>query len=252
MTPSDDANFSISCRLLRLARTVHGPECWEALIPLLRTAWKGRELPHHLFQKAASDPTYALKFAEMIQNGELFREATIHLVGCLPKEGWNDPDNDFSDRTLNLIKSKHAELQEAIIDFKDSLTDNAIVEDDRYVGFRSDGNSPLCSWVVMNMWREEFRKRMRLTPIKERGLFFEELREGGDAYMRANSVESLVRKNLPHEAWDTVEEDLALMKDWAAYKVRPFLVDNSSLNLAEEGVTWLTCTELSDEELPWN
>jgi hypothetical protein len=49
-----------------------------------------------------------------------------------------------------------------------------------------------------------------------------------------------------------LDDDLNLMKDYARDAVRGLCKNRSMLDLEEAGISYLTCTWVENDELPWN
>lgn len=247
---SADITFHASLRLDELAQE-HGIHCVNAVHCALKTAWGIRKIPRRILQEAAENPPRVLKFATIIQNAVLFREAMVHLIGRLSEFTWEFLEENLSDCIWDLIESKDTALDEKISNMKESLIYCTIAVDNRMVDLRSGGNSPLGSWNVSNMWRDVFLQRIRDTPAKERGTYLRKLAEGGDAYMHTESIQNLMLDNFPQIEQEPLEEDLAIMKQYAAAQVKDLVTHKSFIDIDKHNITWLTCTGVSDEELPW-
>lgn len=209
------------------------------------------QLGPNIFRDAKNDPPLLLEFAEIMQYGPLYKEAMIHLVGAW--ENWKLKLKFLQPATLDLVNSKHKSLERRKERVNTALSANGIGFNGEPVRLLPEDKSMFDAFIIQALWVEFFKKNIREVPAPSIGDFYRLLAKGGDSYLSTQSVTSLLEhyRGQDFGYWDEVGEDLAIMKDYAVNTVQPLVVNNSELDVEKHKITWLTCTDISDDEFPW-
>lgn len=211
------------------------------------------------YQHAANDPKSLLSIAIQFRCAPLFKECAIHIIGNYPKWQENIIDSAvFSMPLRAFFKKKVEDLRSLIARIDDVLSNSNLAVNGEIVRVVDSEAYKVDCWLVVKHWHDWFAKMRRRVVKADQldGTMYRLMHEGGDAYMDLAEtfavIERVRNKELKGEEKYEVECDLEKMKEFAAMTVRPLLVNNSMLCIADAGIKHLTCIEIMDEELPWN
>ncbi|RDW60099.1 hypothetical protein BP5796_11705 [Coleophoma crateriformis] len=222
-----------------------------------------KPLGQPLFEAVLRNPVGWLTLSLTLRIKILFVEAIIHVVGLWPH--WPSQTMPFnklprSVRDLIISKSEKLRLLKAGVDeqlfmasfrFEGSVHDLCLDPEDK------DGFD---AWFVVQLWRDWLARSLK-TYYQESGKYhgigsiYRQIRRGGDSYLSLSSVLSILDayRGPDFAEWDPkiVENALNDMKRDAQKFVRKLVVNNCYLNPEHHNISHLTCTTVSDAELPW-
>jgi hypothetical protein len=204
------------------------------------------------------DPIRWLKISIDLQSTAIFREAVIHTVGTYPS--WCQDTSRLSSLPLNvqsLIQRKWDDLHRSLDDVNSILLRSTIVitPEDKPVSLEQ--RDTFETWIVVQIWRDWLLSRLRILnsnlSAEVVGRFYLLLSCPSDTYLTVEHVRALLWhvKGDGFGAFENLAEDLELLKSFARSAVRDVCVNNSDLDVKGEGIEYLTCTNLSDDEIPW-
>ncbi|RDW84479.1 hypothetical protein BP6252_02069 [Coleophoma cylindrospora] len=227
------------------------------VVPILKPLGKS------LFEAVLRNPVGWLTLSLALQIKIIFVESMIHLVGLWPY--WPSqtmPFNKLPRKVRDLILSKSEKLR---------LLKAGVDEQLFMASFRFEGNvHDLCldpedkdgfdAWFVVQLWRDWLARSLK-TYYQSSGQYhgigsiYRQISRGGDSYLSLSSVLSILDayKGPDFAEWDPkiVEDALNDMKTDAQKFVRKLVVNNCSLNPEHHSISHLTCTSISNAELPW-
>ncbi|EDO04810.1 hypothetical protein SS1G_07293 [Sclerotinia sclerotiorum 1980 UF-70] len=222
----------------------------------------------NLYSAIRQDPPRFLILADKLQCTTIFKEALVHIVGQLPSWPWPTPQDRIDVALSRCINKKTQELRDKKHKVAGALFRSCLVKDGVRVSINNLDKKTFDLWVMVQIWHDWFSQqlhrcahaRIHEYASVEKNMY-KLLAQGGDAYLKIDDVMSMVEqfkavsesREWGHWEKDEVELQLNIMKEYAAKKVKGFMVnelmgDNSGVN---GELAYLTCTKVDDYELPW-
>jgi len=209
------------------------------------------------------DPPRWLYVSLLLQSAFIFKEAIIHIVGNLPHWPWETiPQSYFKPEIQRILSKKVMELQFMRWKINDSLFMSTLLVDGKEVRLNKNNKSVLNTWVTVQLWRDWFCRSLNRPKASQHfknidARMYRTMAKGGDAYLSLKEVQTWLEEykvgTLDYAQWDSLEleEDLRIMKTYAQKEVQALIVNQSMLGVEEEGIEYLTCTKVENDELPW-
>jgi hypothetical protein len=204
------------------------------------------------------DPIRWLKISIDLQSVAIFREAVIHTVGTYLS--WCQDASRLSSLPLkvqSLIQCKWASLHRSLNNVNSTLLRSTIVIAPEDTPVSLEHKNTFETWIVVQIWRDWLSSRLRTIngnpSAEEVGRLYLLLNCPSDTYLTVEYVRALLEyvKGDGFGAFDNLAEDLEILKSFARNIVRDICINNSDLNVEEEGIKYLTCTNVSNDEIPW-
>lgn len=228
-----------------------------------------------LYKEVIQDPPRWILLSFRLQLAHIFREAFTHIVGSayLVKNGsrllhqscWafqvlDQADLDPELRWLLQTKINDLYHRKSVID-KELFTNNIFVNEVEKSLFTKEG-STLVNWVAVAAWREWLAEALSAANITRNlgngidATMYRLIGKGGDAYLSVSDLQSRFARltDLKVSQGDgliQLENALGILKMNAQEIVKQLSGNISMLQPEEEGFCHFTCTNVSNEELPW-
>lgn len=212
-----------------------------------------------LFRAILQEPPRWLLLSLQLQCPLIFKEAVIHLVGRYPHYPWSTPASKLPQPVNELIVKKVEELRalKTSVDHK-LLFNNSITIDDKALSIAELEKSNFDTWFIVQLWRDWYctsvGKNDPLT-LDGAGVTYRLIAKGGGAYLDTLTVylKMIEFKSKDFGSWNPrgVEEDMTIMKGYAQETVKALVVNQSTLDIEESGIKYLTCIKVENDELPW-
>lgn len=221
----------------------------------------GREL----YIAILRNPPRWLYLSTYLDSAPIFRESLIHIVGSYPNWPWTVPKSKLTPELLEIIRTKVDELQILRAEVNEALFVSTLSVAGQEVALGVENKEVLDTWCTVQLWRDWFCRALNQGKVSRPttksfdfdAAIYRTMAKGGDAYLPLAAVkhwrEEYDVTKLDCAKWtaEDLEEDLAILKDYAQKKVHPLLVNHSMLLVVEEGINYLTCTKVGNDELPW-
>ncbi|PQE12905.1 adaptor complexes medium subunit family protein [Rutstroemia sp. NJR-2017a BBW] len=200
----------------------------------------------------------------------LLSEAIIHIVGQAPLWPWPVSKDDIPSKVLRLIERKFVDFKSAKSVVNTELFTSCLAKGNSRITITQIDPGTLDTWVVVQMWHDWFCGAVReCNTVREKqgkiieGNMYRVIARGGESYLQ---IEEVLRVLRPYKAqpgssgwgnWERkeVEEDLRMMKEFAAKAVKELVVNRAMINVMgsedESEVGHLTCVKVEENELPW-
>ncbi|KAH8595818.1 hypothetical protein B0O99DRAFT_671818 [Bisporella sp. PMI_857] len=213
-----------------------------------------------MYEAILRDPPVWLSFSMLLGSALIFKEAIIHMVGQYPNWPWTSvKETDLCEEVRELIRKKADHLAYIKRRVDTALSGNTIAIDGQQINTTSLSSSNFNTWVVVTYWRDWLNQSLsrandyRRDSTPDRGTY-RLLAKGGYAYLKLPFVFEALSSCLRNGSLNKREValDLMLLKNYAAEQVQPLCVNNSVLSIEEHGIAYFTCTEVANDELPWN
>lgn len=261
----DDKNVNMALSQVELLiRTSGLYDSLELIRPQLSNALLtfGREM----YKAILVDPPRWLDVSLYLACAPIFREAMVHIVGQYPHfPGSKFKLEDLPSNIQELITTKVNDLNKLRAGINEKLFTSSITIGGQNISIHNLDMYNLDSWIVVQTWRDWFSHSLARCNDKRivsntHGTMYRLMAKGGDAYLQHAAVIETLKylkgpggtgKGVTKLDNEEIELDLRLMKDSAREVVKPLCVNHSMLDVEEEGIEYLTCTEVATEELPW-
>ncbi|KAH7087543.1 hypothetical protein FB567DRAFT_525198 [Paraphoma chrysanthemicola] len=244
--------LSTSESLLNIAASL---DCVSLLSAPISTALQSHR--HALYTHISRDPARYLLLSLILKNSAIYTESLIHIIGAHPCWPWPTKRSVIPDRIQNLVAKKAAELETLCTQTERDLLTLTIKVSKGAV--RPDVPSHFDTWFTVQVFRDTLAKQFNALDTDrkkslKRGTLFRKIRKGGAEYMPYEEVRRLMENVMP-SAVEGLEEDLRLLKDYAKGFVEEVCVDEGMAGTDGEGngegVGWLTCIKIGNEDIPW-
>jgi len=211
---------------------------------------------HQLFKAVSDDPYPWLKISVSLRDTWMFTEAMIHYVG----KNFNATQRIFKnvklpEKVISLLKFKIECLKTANDTFVMKMFLSTICVDDERKLLCHQGQEHRDTGIIVALWSEWFRNALHVCTVTGTGYadLYRIISTGGQAYLDNQEVkksyETLTGVVPSEEQEDKMSGDMALMKKHAQTEVKA-LVDHLAM-VDQSSTTWLTCTRIDANELPW-
>jgi hypothetical protein len=226
----------------------------------------GRDLHSAILQ----NPPHFLLLSLKLRCAPIFREAIIHIVGQAPLWPWPVSRDVIPAKVLHLIETKIVDFRSAKNAVNTELFTSCLAKGNARITITKIDPGTLDTWVVVQMWHDWFCGAVReCNTMREKqgkvveGNMYRLIARGGDSYL---PIEDVLRVLRPFKAqpgssewgnWQRkeVEEDLRMMKEYAAKAVKGLVINRAMINVMggedERDVGHLTCVKVEENELPW-
>lgn len=222
----------------------------------LVTSHVGNALVQHrqsLYKDIHADAPRYLLLSLALENVFLYTEAFIHLVGAYPSWPWPSKRTALPKDTLQLIAKKSRELDTKVLEVERELLLLTITTN-RGTPYSAEKYREFDTWFVVQLFRDTltnvFRQHDASRPSLKRGSLFRKIKAGGSTYLAYEDVRRMVVKVMP-SAVETLDEDLKILKEYASDIVADLARNESSLDVEEHKVGWLTCVKAEKDDIPW-
>jgi hypothetical protein len=206
----------------------------------------------------AMHPQRLLILAIHLQSANIFREAILHIVGASEDyaDGRQSPFQGIPKGVIDLINIKIKHLRQTKQKINESLFLSTILIDSERINPSSGEYTKFPTWLVVQIWRDWFSNQLAECQTSPEGVgqLYRRLFRAGNEYLEVSEIRTIlegIKWNEPVNYYD-LDDDLNLMKDYARDAVRGLCKNHSMLDLEEAGISYLTCTWVENDELPWN
>ncbi|KAL3419473.1 hypothetical protein PVAG01_09695 [Phlyctema vagabunda] len=233
-------------------------------VPMVRTHVNNIMLQYGLdiYKAVLIDPPRWLSLAAQLESAPIFKEAMVHVVGMWPSWHSNYSFDGLPISTRNLIMQKVEDLTILRHEANEKLLLASIqlAHHDHKIMLDPLEKLSFDTWVIVQIWRDWFCHKLTSlnTPGRNKyaiGKVYRQINEGGDAYLPFTHVHEVLQafKAKEFARWPArvVRDHLEIMKSGAIDMVKDLVVNRSSINVEENGIEYLTCTKIENNELPW-
>jgi hypothetical protein len=209
---------------------------------------------HDLFKAIIRDPPRWLKISLHLEDGPIFKEAMVHIIGQWPYFPWKTSSpSDLPNYILDLIRDKYDQIRSLKAKVDQTLFTSSIYINGQPVTLN---NSAFETWVAVSYWREWLASALEQSNDprnvgNRNGTMYRLMDQGGNAYLSI----ALISEDLKYldQVCDLqeVSADLGIMKAFANTAVSELCVNNSKLDIKAAGIEHLTCCKVDTDDLPW-
>lgn len=236
-------------------------------VPALREALHRLFYPRMptLFEAIAQDPPLWLVMACTLEDSIIFKEAVVHIVGCLPQWPWSTPRVEVEEElvhgeaVLAMMEEKANALTLRKYEVDDALFQNTL-KASRGGPIQLDKKN---AWrfQVISLWRDWFCQQLAETTSPDKSYVYDRtkvasvyrtIQDGGDAYLETENVLARLRDVLGanKDKEEQCRNDLKVLKAYASMAVGKLMA--TGLQLKREGqLGYLTSVEVTEEDCPW-
>ena len=210
-----------------------------------------------LYTAIAKDPPRWLILSEALESSSIFCEAMIHCAGCYPYSPWITDTKTLPDNLLSIVKTKADGLARLRTETTVELFMNTLkeIKGGADVSLKTSPEA----WIAVQIFRDWLgnqARQLRKTNNLHHAEHYRQMRKGGDAYLPAEKVCTLLidielQGSLFADTWDDLETDLNLVKDYAKGVVEQITRDNLMVGAEGMGLPYLTCVPVGAEDYPW-
>ncbi|TAQ87996.1 hypothetical protein B7494_g3670 [Chlorociboria aeruginascens] len=224
-----------------------------------------------LWQAVKADPPRWLLLSISLQFDRIFREAIVHMVGRLQPYTknlwpWNStPPNCIPNHIHDLLEQKAQYLERRKSEVNYELFTSSISIHNKVLTYFNRSPETQATYDIVRLWRDWFSSslaelRCQCLNLEDRqykdGVVYRKMAAGDNAYLPIAKVfeEVMMEKDggkFVPETFKMVAEDLGLMKAYAQKTVRPLCESLIMLDEESEGIEYLTCTRVTQYDLPW-
>jgi hypothetical protein len=247
--------LSVVKEVIDLAKVYH---CTDVVRPHLSSA-----LHHYrkdLFIHIKNDPPRFVMIAAILKDTSIMTEGLIHMIGCYPAWDWRTKEDrlvksDGCVGVMDLVRRKAKELSDECLQLDRELFSNTLT----YI--KNKNAHPITvyddsqAWMLVQFFRDWFSialaaYKSECNP-KRLGLVYRPMHRGGETYLP--STEIFDKFDILGMGYDRKEvvEDLKLLKDFAKDVVKDICQNNIMLDVEIHGITYLTCANITEDDMPW-
>ncbi|TID16065.1 hypothetical protein E6O75_ATG09123 [Venturia nashicola] len=208
-----------------------------------------------LFLAIKDDPPKFAILATYLRDDSILTVAYVHLVGTHNENHWpwTTPKHKLNRYFLERVKLKAEKLAMDCVLVGMKLFQNSIHvgEGDSQVRISIQSNKD--TWTAVSLFRDwlaDSLDKAEDDPIK-RGAVYRKLHKGGDEYMPIWQVYKNMQElgvGFDHEE---LGNDIKILKDFAKDTVDELCRNNLMLDVEGNGIQYLTCAEIGQEDMPW-
>lgn len=207
-----------------------------------------------LYKAILTYPPRYLLLSLALKNDSIYTESLIHLIGAYPCWPWPTPRSSFPPSAITLIIKKSQDLDKEVLEVERELLLVLTILTSRGVPFSSTIPSQFDTSFTIQLFRDTLASALRShdshNPSLRRGALFRKLKRGGSAYMAFEDVRKMVSRVMP-SAVEELDENLGILKGKASEIVSDLARNETSLDLEENKVGWLTFVRIGRENIPW-
>ncbi|MCJ1383419.1 hypothetical protein MMC17_006533 [Xylographa soralifera] len=210
-----------------------------------------------LYTAIAKDPPRWLRLAEALESNSIFREAMIHCAGCYPYSPWITNIKTLPSNLISIVKVKADWLARLRTETTVELFMNTLkeIKGGPDVSLKTSPEA----WIAVHIfhdWLGTQARQLRNTNKLHYGHHYRLMRKGGDAYLPAEKVRTLLidielQGTMFADSWDDLETDLNILKEYAKEVVVQITMDNLMVGAECMELPYLTCVDVGEEDYPW-
>ena len=210
-----------------------------------------------LYTAIAKDPPRWLALSEALESNSIFDEAMIHCAGCYPYSPWITDTKTLPRNLISIVRAKADGLARLRTETTMELFVNTLqeIKSGPDVSLKTSPEA----WIAVQIFRDWLgaqARQLRKTNNLHHGHHWRLMSRGGDAYLPAEEVSTLLidielQGRLFADTWDDLEMDLNCLKEYARRVVTQITKDNLMLKAAEMNIPYLTCVDVGVEDYPW-
>lgn len=216
------------------------------------------EYRHDLFLAIKDDPPRWIKLGEALENKAIYAECLVHLVGAYPRWGPWATAEVKNPGLLEVIRKKSREVEQLRIEIERDLLLTSLPYGDRALDPTQREQAE--TWLVVGVFRDQLAQEIhRLNPtdkigafgaVWKRGTFFRGLAKGLFEPLDGERVRRVCQMVMRAE-WTDLLDDLEHLKEYAKQVVGELAVNELMIDPDANGVGYLTCVKVEDEDIPW-
>jgi hypothetical protein len=214
-----------------------------------------------LWKSVMDDPGRWLFLSLNLRSPSIFREAVIHIVGSRSHHAWEHDYEELIPYNVSmLINAKIIELSQAK-ERVDAALLKCTLEVDGIDVVQAKGNTAYDAYSYWHEWHREqtadaldARQNGRCIDAHK----YQLMTVGTDKYLDESETVSEYKTLFASRGGESSADKeaafvlyLNMMKDRAQTIAEPMLDNYSKLNNLEEGIRYLTCTTLEENDFPW-
>lgn len=250
-----------------------------SMVPAIRLVIESRllSLSQMLWYHIENKPEAWADIAVRLQSPSIFREAMLHIVGKWDLrsgngEGFRNVNRKFireqenggkvfqlAERKARELKDKKLLVERCLMEYYPKKMMHS--EDTTHIPGRAIYSTDIYLWQGLVLVRQYLSSCM-LSNMHHRcfdggAAFYRCIGAGGDAYLRSDTLDRFhLSFGMSTKGKQCLQAAVEFHKSSLAPIVKKLLVDRTQVNRKakggeEQGLPYLTCTEILDEELPW-
>ncbi|PSN70952.1 hypothetical protein BS50DRAFT_486658, partial [Corynespora cassiicola Philippines] len=205
-----------------------------------------------LFIAIKDDPARWLQMATSIEDKSIYTESLVHIVGAHPFWPWPTKRAVLHEDILQLVRKKSGELVKTCIEIdRELFLLNIYGHEKSPLGLTPTSNVE--TWVLIQMFRDTIARELESLDNDRRsslrkGIFYRKIH--GEDYLDYESTKS-IGQGLVGGRWESLGKELKELKRDAAQVVEEVAKNELMIDPAAHGIEYLTCTKISEEDIPW-
>jgi hypothetical protein len=208
------------------------------------------------------DPPRWLRLSLYLENGPIFKEAVVHIIGNLGYWPWPTVQvKDLPDDLITLLQKKVDNLKRLIGDVERTLFLISINVEGEEALLAPTNKKTINTWYVEQLWKQWFTRSVSQDEApkptgRTDGAKYRAIAKGDDVYLPLETVMNHIKAfceptRLTGVDKQGIEEDLKMIKAFAQKQVQLLCVNKSMLSIEETGIKHLTCASVDDFDISW-
>lgn len=208
------------------------------------------------------DPPRWLQLSLYLENGPIFKEAAVHIIGNLGYWPWSTVQvKDLPDDLITLLQKKVDNLKRLIGDVERTLFMISINVEGEEALLAPTNKKTINTWCVEQLWKQWFTRSVSQDEAPKStgradGAKYRAIAKGDDVYLPLETVMNHIKAfreptRLTEVDKKGIEEDLKMIKAFAQKQVQLLCVNKSMLSIEETGIKHLTCASVDDFDISW-
>lgn len=209
-----------------------------------------------LFLAIKSDPARWIQLAIPLQNQSIYTECLVHLIGAHPRwnNTWATKRTALPEDIRNLIKRKSEEVDRIRTELERDLLLTSLPYGRNNLPLDPTDRGQTETWITVQVFRDLLAQRIyKLNSTHatlSRGTLFRGLLTGTLPFLETENVRKICQGTMPSH-WNELHEDLELLKGHAGKLVAELAANELMIDPDANGVGYLTCAKVKDEDVPW-
>jgi hypothetical protein len=208
------------------------------------------------------DPPRWLQLSLYLENGPIFKEAAVHIIGNLGYWPWSTVQvKDLPDDLITLLQKKVDNLKRLVGDVERTLFMISINVEGEEALLAPTNKKTINTWYVEQLWKQWFTRSVSQDEAPKStgradGAKYRAIAKGDDVYLPLETVMNHIKAfreptRLTEVDKKGIEEDLKMIKAFAQKQVQLLCVNKSMLSIEETGIKHLTCASVDDFDISW-
>jgi hypothetical protein len=261
-TPAIDTK-NINVALRQLEAIIRVAELYGS-IPVVRPHLRNclLQFGRDVHEAILKDPPRWLHLSLYLENGPIFKEAAVHIIGNLGYWPWSTVHvKDLPDDLITLLQKKVDNLKRLIGDVERTLFMISINVEGEEALLAPTNKKTINTWYVEQLWKQWFTRSVGQDEAPKStgrtdGAKYRAIAKGDDVYLPLETVVNHIEAfreptRLTEVDKQGIEEDLKMIKAFAQKQVQLLCVNKSMLSIEETGIKHLTCASVDDFDISW-